>query len=194
MQQLLCVGLETPASTSNTGAESIFFQGDRIYSHKILQLNYTTYDVRRAQDIVNPGTSHCNIMLLASSGPSHSTTNNPSTCSQTHPFLYAKVIGIYHTNVIYTGPGMLGYTPRRMDFLWVRWYEHREGENPARLDRLSFPPATTEGALGFVDPADVVRSCHIIPRFSKGKRYPRGIGSSRLARDSHDWVAYNVGR
>lgn len=175
--------MEVPVSTSNI-VGSIFFQGDRIYGHKIFQLNYTTYDVCRAQDIVNPGTSHCNIMLLASSGPIHSTTDDPLTCFQTNHFLYAKVIGIYHANMIYTGPGMLSYTPRRMDFLGVWWYEHQEGKTPARLDRLSFPPITTEEALGFVNPADVVRSCHIIPRFSKGKQYPSGIGYSRLAHNS----------
>lgn len=97
-------------------------------------------------------------------------------------------------NVIYTGPGMLDYTPRRIDFLWVRWYDHQEGQNPARLDQLSFPPVASEGTFGFVDPADVVRSCHVIPRFSKGRRHPSGTGFSRLARDNRDWMAYNIGR
>lgn len=177
---------------SNSPGETIFFHGDRMYSHKIIRLNYTTYDVRRAQDVVNPGTPNCNIMLLASSGANQCASQGPTTTG--HRFLYARVLGIYHTNIIYTGPGMRGYTPKRMDFLWVRWYDHQEGRDPARLDQLSFPPVAYPGALSFIDPADVLRSCHIIPRFSKGKRHTSGTGFSRLARDGDDWVAYNVDR
>jgi len=40
-----------------------------------------------------------------------------------HHFLYARVLGAYHANVIYTGPGIRDYNARRFDFLWVRWYE-----------------------------------------------------------------------
>jgi hypothetical protein len=43
----------------------IFLQNDRIYRHKLARFNYTTYDVRRAQDVTNPDTSHCDIMMLA---------------------------------------------------------------------------------------------------------------------------------
>lgn len=164
-----------------------------MYTHKLIQFNYTTYDVRRTQDVVNPGTSHCNIMLL-SGGKSSVRPSSADSSNRIHPYLYARVLGIYHANVIYTGPGMVNYTPKRMDFLWVRWYEHRERDSSDRLDELFFPPVSSEGAFGFVDPADVLRGCHIIPRFSKGKRHPGGIGFSKLSRDSADWIAYNVGR
>jgi hypothetical protein len=33
-----------------------------------------------------------------------------------------------------------------------------------------------ENAFGFIDPADVVRSGHIIPAFAIGKRYADGDG------------------
>ncbi|KAH7904119.1 hypothetical protein BJ138DRAFT_977516, partial [Hygrophoropsis aurantiaca] len=113
--------------------------------------NYTTYDVRRGQDVVNPSTSHRNIMVLAN----HSTEDSRTQ----HPFWYARVLGIYHANVIYTGPGMLDYNPRRMEFLWVRWYEIVEdmaGWDACQLDRLRFPPMATDGAFGFLDPKDVL--------------------------------------
>lgn len=178
-------------------SQPLYFKGDRMYSHKIAQFNYTTYDVRREQDIVNPGTPRCNIMLLSGQHaiePMQEGSSSASQDPQPHSYVYARVIGIYHANVVYTGPGMIDYTPNRMDFLWVRWYDHQEGENATQLDQLSFPPITSEGAFGFVDPANVVRGCHIIPRFSKGKRYPDGIGYSRLAHDSHEWLSYYIGR
>lgn len=195
-QRALHVNMDPADPQSQT--QSIFFKGDRMYSHKLVQFNYTTYDVRRAQDVVNPGTSHCNIMLLAGARPRPVALEVAPTpeqpLAQPHPYLYARVLGIYHANMIYTGPGMVGYTPKRMDFLWVRWYEHQEGEHPDRLEQLFFPPISSEGAFGFVDPADVVRGCHIIPRFSKGKRHPGGVGFSKLAQDSSDWLSYNIGR
>jgi hypothetical protein len=168
-----------------------------MYNHRLFRINYTTYDIRREQDVVNPGTSHCNIMLLA------------EQASGVHPFLYARVLGIYHANVIYVGPGMVDYNPMRFEFLWIRWYQLREpacgplrnGQESYALDQLSFLPVTNPEAFGFVDPADVLRSCHILPRFAGGRRYPNSqnqdsddIGLSRCARDRQDWNSYYVGR
>lgn len=197
IQQILQIKPDDQASKDlpRVKPPPIFFKGERMYSHKVAQFNYTTYDVRRAQDVVNPGTSHSNVILLSGRSPtSPEAPEESSTATKPHPYLYARVLGIYHANIIYTGPGMLDYTPRRMDFLWVRWYDYQDGENSARLGQLSFPPLTSARAFGFVDPADVVRGCHIIPRFSRGERYPSGTGFSKLAHDSRDWRAYNVGR
>jgi hypothetical protein len=121
---------------------------------------------------------------------------------QHHPYLYACVLGIFHANIVYVGPGMVDYKPRRLDFLWVRWYQRCEvteisdilGWKTHRLDQVCFPPMASEGAFGFVDPSDVLRSCHVIPRFAKGKKYSDGKALSRCARDSEDWKAYYVGR
>lgn len=195
MQQNLQVASDQQASSSKVDAQPIYFKGERIYNHKIIRFNYTTYDVRRSQDVVNPGTSHCNVMLLSGTTGAPFPEESPNTVSALrHPYIYAKVLGIFHANVIYTGPGMVDYSPTRMNFLWVRWYKHQGVENPDRFDQLYFPPITAEGAFGFVDPADVVRGCHIIPRFSKGKRHPSGVGFSRLAGDSRDWLVYYIGR
>lgn len=157
--------------------------------HKLVRFNFTTYDVRRAQDVINPATSHCNIMMLA--------TASDGQANLKHPFCYARVIGIYHVNVIYTGPGMLDYTPRRLDFLWVRWYrvdDEVNGWDTCSLDRLSFPPMANDDAFSFVDPANILRCCHIIPAFAKGKRQLDGVGLSRCARDSQDFHGYFANR
>ena len=168
----------------------VLFKRNRIYRHQLMRLNYTTYDVRRAQDGINFRTSHCNIMVLSED------SNDTET---THPFLYGRVLGIYHVNVVYNGPGMVNYQPRRMEFLWVRWFQYHSdkplaGWDSCRLDQLRFPSVASESAFGFVDPVDVVRGCHIIPRFARGQSHPDGKGLSKVAQDSGDWFSYYVGR
>jgi hypothetical protein len=127
-------------------------------------------------------------MLLASN------TDNPNESN--HPFLYARVLGIYHANVIYTAGG--DYTPRRMEFLWVRWFKYDQvrsiGWADLKLDPLGFPPMAAEGAFGFVDPEDVLRGCHVLPAFSKGRARADGVGLSTLAQDAKDWSRYYVNR
>jgi hypothetical protein len=172
--------------------DSVLFKNDRMYSHRLGRFNYTTYDVRRAQDVINPNTTHCDIMLLAN------TSNSDSDTCLGHPFLYARVLGIYHVNVIYTGQGMLDYNARRVDFLWVRWFQYVGSRSLAwsdlRLDSVDFPPMETEGAFGFVDPSDVLRGCHVIPAFSSQKARLDGVGLSRCAQDADDWSRYYVNR
>lgn len=111
-------GLSSAGDHNNDMQEHNFvlFKNDCMYQHHLARFNYTTYDVRRAQDIINPGTSHCDVMLLKNS-------DNTETHLH-HLFLYARVLGIYHVNVVYTGMDMLDYKPRRVDFLWVRWFEY----------------------------------------------------------------------
>jgi len=168
--------------------KSVFFKDDRMYSHCLLRLNYTTYDIRREQDVIHPTSSHHDIVLLATSG---------DHCAG-HQFLYARVLGVYHVNVIYTGAGMLDYRPRRLDFLWVRWFEYRGDKSVSRadltLDSIRFPPMASEGAFGFVDPDNVLHGCHIVPDFQSGQVHSDNVGLSRCAGDSHDWRFYYVNR
>jgi hypothetical protein len=93
---------------------------------------------------------------------------------------------------------MLDYEPRRIEFLWVRWFEYdgarSVGWEGLRLDSVRFPSLATEGAFGFVDPKDVLRGCHIIPAFARGKRHSDGISISRCACDGKDWTRYCVNR
>lgn len=157
-----------------------------MYRHNIIRINFTGYDVRRGEDVVHPATQHCNIMTL-----------NPHAMESesVHPFWYAKVLGIYHVNVIYIGEGNIDYRPFRLEFLWVRWYELRSPGDwkTGRLDELQFPPMADEDAFGFLDPASVLRACHLIPSLRKGKVYPDGSsGLSHYAKDTHNWKSYLV--
>jgi len=182
----------------NDACNSLFFKKDRIYHHKLSRFYFTTYDVRRGADIINPGTCRCNIMLLADD------TDTSDISANFHPFLYARVLGVYHANVVYTGPGMQDFEARRLDFLWVRWYELEDpassGWSKSRLDSLRFRPMKEDDAFGFVDPADVLRGCHIMPNFVKGRgdvkgrRHVNGVGISRCAKDGKDYFSYYIGR
>lgn len=153
-----------------------------------MRIRYTTYDVRRKEDIINPRTSHRDILVLA---------NNEDASD--HPFLYARVIGIFHANVIYTGSvdGVINYRQNKLHFLWVRWFELdpkavQGGWGSSMLDKVAFPPVEGDNAFNFLDPADVLRGCHIIPSFRSMQQYPDGIGLSERANDSNDWHSYYV--
>ncbi|KIM57115.1 hypothetical protein SCLCIDRAFT_66817, partial [Scleroderma citrinum Foug A] len=60
-----------------------------IYRHRLLCINYTSYDLQHDFDSISTCTDHWNIMLLSNSG------------INTHPFCYAWVLGIFHANIIY---------------------------------------------------------------------------------------------
>ncbi|KAF7974005.1 hypothetical protein HWV62_13627 [Athelia sp. TMB] len=182
-------GLNKETTQSSGGRNRIIFKRNRIYRHSLLRVNYTTYDVRRDQDTINGQSLRHNVMVL--------------NCSDNVPspgvaYRYARVLGTYHANVILSGSRMVDYTGVRMDFLWVRWYEQvdssKTGWKTQKLDRLRFPPMANQDSFGFLDPADVLHGCHIIPVFAKGKRHSSGKGMSFRAKDSDDWNEYYINR
>jgi hypothetical protein len=169
----------------------IQFQHDRIYSHQTLKINYTTYDIRCAQDIVSPHTVKHFILIPSDE---EADPNVPH-----HPFWYAKVLGIYHANVSYRSE-----RPKRMDFLWVQWLG-RSLDTPGswddfRLDQVRyFTDSEHAHAFEFIDPMDVIRAAHLIPRFASGQTLKfLGPGSSEsVAADDQsfgDWEYYYVNR
>jgi hypothetical protein len=163
---------------------SIFFKRNQIYHHNLAKFNYTTYDVRRAQDVINPKTSHCNIMLLK---------HDRDDGGHSGDFLFAKVIGIHHINVVRSADV---YKSQRMEFLFVRWYESMQSHawGTRTLGRVHFRPLASQDAFGFVDPSAVLRACHIIPAFARHQRNPGDSGISPLAGDKHDWLEYYINR
>ena len=189
-------GTSSPNTSLDPSWEAVLFKHDRMYKHNVMRINYTTYDVRRDEDVIHAGSTgtgnYSNIMTLA-----------PATCRELgqenrHPFWYARVMAIYHVNVVYIGEGNADFLPRRLDFLWVRWYELLDHEDwsPQRLDRVSFMDVADEHAFGFLDPDDVLRACHIIPAFREGLACDIGPGLTCCAfnHDHTDWKAYIVNR
>jgi hypothetical protein len=187
----------TNASTLSSGSNldappqsTVVLQHDRIYSHALMRINYTTDDVQRTQDVISHKANRDNVMVLA---------NRTNHEQWTHPFAYARVLGIFHVNVFFIGRESTDFRPRRIEFLWVRWYRVLEPKMDAlqyrRLDQVDFPPLTDPKAFGFLDPADVVRSCYIVPAFFHGQRHgPEYEELSNCAKDRSDWKRYYVQR
>jgi hypothetical protein len=170
---------------SDSERNSILVPTSSIVQHPTLRVQYTSYDVHRAQDTLNPRFNHHFVMVTSGD-------NNPD-----HPYWYAKVLGIYHANII-RSDDTATRTPRRMEFLWVRWMELVEPGSWDRceLDRVAYISANTyRDAFGFLDPASVLRAAHLIPAFKFGRLVNHA--SHILALDDlaeGDWHSYYINR
>ncbi|KAG1868437.1 hypothetical protein F4604DRAFT_2020743 [Suillus subluteus] len=102
---------------------SLIILDNKIYKHKVLRVNYTTYDLRRAQDSLNPRT-HADIMLPGNE------ESEPGELAP-HPHWYARIISIFHVYARYLGPDSDDWASRHVDFLWVCWFcrdsNHKSG-------------------------------------------------------------------
>jgi hypothetical protein len=95
---------------SNSDQDLVILANNKIHEHSILQINYTTYDLRREQDCINPQT-RADLMVL-----SHENDE------EKHPYWYAQLICIFHIDVWYYGGDNAPSTSRHMDVLFVYWF------------------------------------------------------------------------
>jgi hypothetical protein len=178
-------GDEEPFSDADRNTVRII--DNRVYSAKVLRVNYTTYDVRRDQDSLNPRT-HCDVMVASrETGP------------DAHPFWYARVLGVFHTRVLHMGPAATNRSVQHMEFLWVRWFGteigHRYGFKVARLPKIGFVDEADDLAFGFLDPSLVLRGCHLIPAFVNGRTstlLKTLHSAARPPGEVDDWAAFYV--
>ncbi|KAJ3816999.1 hypothetical protein F5880DRAFT_1618699 [Lentinula raphanica] len=168
---------------------TITFMNNRIFRHKVIRLNYTTYDLRRNQDSCNPRT-HSDIIMLS---------GDAETCAD-HPYWFARIIGIYHADIVYSGKHQKHLIPQRFDFLHVRWFglareQDRYGIHAKSMPAVGFMDAHDPEAFGFVNPSDIIRGCHVVPGFNHGTT-TQFLPSSSLARqdsdDNKDYFRYYV--
>jgi hypothetical protein len=155
---------DTHDSFTPADRQSVRILAGRIYSVNTCQVFYTTYDVQRQTDTINPRSSP-DIMVYA-----------PPDEDDSHyeRYWYARVLGIYHAKIICSHPDVVGGNEvRRMEFLWVRWFGaepgYTHGFRRAKLPKIGFVPSSDEYAFSFLDPRHVIRSCHLIPAFSCGR-------------------------
>ncbi|KAI0059027.1 hypothetical protein BV25DRAFT_1918740 [Artomyces pyxidatus] len=175
---------------SDEDRETVLLKDNRIYEHSVVRVNYTTYDVRRQQDSMNPRT-HADVMVLSheDEGPS----GDPA-----HPYWYARVQKVCHAYVLHRGARSKSTEYHRMDFLWVRWYgldtETPGGWAAKRPHGVAFIPDDDPGAFGFLDPAHIIRGVHLIPAFDRGTTTER-LGPSlarRKEEGDEDYELYYV--
>lgn len=182
--------LEQDSPFSNEDLNSVRIVNDHIYSAKVLRINYTTYDMRRDQDSMNPRT-HCDVMVHSSEA---------ETDHGAHPFLYARVLGLFHEKVLHTGKNVQNRSIQHMEFLWVRWFSiepgFRSGFKAARLPKIGFIAETKPNAFGFLDPSVVLRGCHLVPAFASGRtnKLLKMVSPTAacLPNETDDWANFYV--
>ncbi|KAJ7060769.1 hypothetical protein C8F01DRAFT_1290667 [Mycena amicta] len=160
---------------------NVVIDKDRVYTHATMRVNFTTYDLQRDQDVINPR-NHRFVIVHA---------QDPE---DPHPFWYGDVKGILHVYASLldqpTKP------PQRLEILFTRWLQrdmsYRCGFKQKRLPRLRYMPHDSPDAFGFLDPQDVVRGNHLIPAFHHG-RTTQYLPKSIIRRDAEkdqDWTFY----
>jgi hypothetical protein len=162
---------------------AVIIAKNRMYMHSTCRINYTTYDLRREQDSINPRT-HRDIMLLAHEDEEDS-----------HPFWYARVVSIFHVLVRHSSMPV----EQRMEVMWVRWFgrdlSHTAGWASRRLHRVGFvPDDAASPAFGFLDPSHVIRGVHLIPAFAHSRTSDLLGPSLVRSKDEadEDWTYYYV--
>ncbi|EMD39369.1 hypothetical protein CERSUDRAFT_134414, partial [Gelatoporia subvermispora B] len=173
---------------SSEERQRVQFVRNKLYLHKKLQINYTTYDMRRGQDSINPRT-RSDIMLLA---------HEDDEAADDYPFWYARVVGVFHVNVVHELRPRQWSEEEQIDFLLVRWYGRDltigGGFHNRRLPCVSFLSGDEEGAFSFLDPGIVMRAAHLIPAFAYGRTIEL-MGPSmarRVDENDEDWDHYYV--
>ena len=121
-----------------------------------MRVNYTKYDMRRDQDLVN-ARNHADVMMYAPEGSDH-------------PYLYARVLSVFHVQAFLLAPGMTRVVPQRLQVCWVRWFD-LDADAPGgfmalRLYQLKWAHVD-DGAFDFVDPDNILRGCHLIPKWTR---------------------------
>ena len=160
---VLCkvLGLKHKVNFTKSQWASITFVKNKIYQHKVLCVNYMTYDMQREQDSLNPR-MHAHIMVLSQEDDVNA-----------HPYWYAHIISIYHTFVHHESL----LDPILIGFLLIHWYGHdldcssHFGWKTCRLPKVGFVPNDPDAsspAFSFLNPVWVIQGVHLIPCFSEG--------------------------
>ncbi|KAJ3710934.1 hypothetical protein C8R42DRAFT_648374, partial [Lentinula raphanica] len=182
---------DTHESFTDEDRQHIHVKDRKVVELQTLRVNYTTYDVRRDQDTINPH-SHADVMVLS-----------PETGPDAHPYWYARVLRIFRVWVVSTHPAASTSRsgPQEMIVLWVRWLgvdpEHHSGHQSACLPKIGFVDESDPFAFGFLDPAHVIRGCHLLPAFNN-KRTNDLLQTTeptiaRRSGETDDWQFFYVG-
>ncbi|KAL0057520.1 hypothetical protein AAF712_015841 [Marasmius tenuissimus] len=115
------------------------FTSDCFYRRQQFHVHYMSYDCCCKKESIG-SQCHPHIMMLTSD------PNDP------HPYLYARVIGIYHANVLYVGGGPFDKG-------------HEWGWKAKQLPCVHFMDGEDPDAFGFVDPLQVIRVLHMVPSY-----------------------------
>lgn len=179
------------AEFSEQERRKVIFANERIYRHKIMRVNYTTYDVRRGQDSLSSRT-RSDIMMLARE------TDGNESLPPPHPFEYARIIGIFHVDIVHQIAEENTSTTTSIEIIWVRRFRidatYAAGFKKKRLHRLEFLPSSDPEAFGFVHPDEIIRGAHLIPAFHYGgtNQFLSGVSIARNEDENDDYRYFYV--
>lgn len=158
-----------------------------LYRHKTLELHYTTYDMQEDKDVIYQRL-HPDVMILSD--------------DDEHPYLYGRVLDIFHVDVKNNGPGTMLETGAvvTIPMVWVRWLRldtlaHcQSGFNHLRYPSVSFYHCGHPDAFGLIHPDEIVRAVHLLPRFRFGRtaEYLGGPSEARPKGEKEDWMHFSV--
>ncbi|KJA25615.1 hypothetical protein HYPSUDRAFT_134692, partial [Hypholoma sublateritium FD-334 SS-4] len=178
------------AEFSENERRKVIFANERIYCHKIMRVNYTTYDVRRGQDSLS-SRKRSDVMVLAREADSD------ESLPPSHPFEYARIIGIFHVDVVHQDAEKNTHTTS-IEIIWVRRFRidttYSAGFKKKRLHRLEFLPSSDPEAFGFIHPDEIIRGAHLIPAFYYGgtDQFLSGVSIARNADENDDYRYFYV--
>ncbi|KAG2345174.1 hypothetical protein BDR05DRAFT_843809, partial [Suillus weaverae] len=116
--------------------------------------------------------------------------------SPSHPYWYARVLGIYHVDTWLQGETK----QQNLEILHVRWLaplmSYKSAIQRTRLPKLVFVKESDYDAFGFLNPTQVIRGTHLIPTFILGhgsSSLHHGTSLARPNGELDDWEAYYVG-
>lgn len=117
---------------------------------------------------------------------------------QVHPFLYARVLSIFHVNAYFIDQSEDDAEPKLIQVLWVRWleYDHSApgGFGTLRPHRLKFTHIN-DNPFDFLAPEKVLRGVHLLPAYQHG-RHDNGLSGYSVARTDRrntDWRYFYIG-
>ncbi|KAG8942397.1 hypothetical protein FRC04_003762 [Tulasnella sp. 424] len=168
-------------SFSDEDRDHVIILNNLLYQVSKIRINFTTYNVQRDQDIINPSIPSRSFIMVKA-------PDTEDSC-----FWYARVLGIYHLQVIHAPSGI--HKPRSLEVLWIRWLgddpEYTGGLARRKLERVGYVPEGN-GAFGFLDPALVLRGAHLIPSFHFDKTEDLLQRSKYWDTKDGDWVNFYV--
>ncbi|KAI0788702.1 hypothetical protein C8Q75DRAFT_807432 [Abortiporus biennis] len=116
---------------SNDNRQLLHILNNCIYSHKVLHVNYTTYDVWCDQDSLNLRTYYRNVMV-----------NSGKIGAEPHEFWYTHILRVFHIHMQQTGHLATTLLPQDMYFTWVHWFSdvpyYKCGSRLVRLPKILF--------------------------------------------------------
>ena len=173
--------LESNPSNDCDRFEDLIIQDGVLYQHSIMRVNFITYDLQQGQDIVHVPFDKRDILIY-----------NPQEQGP-YPWAFARVLGIYHATVLTHAHR----DPQTYQFLWVRWFKHDQSvpsfATTRQFDRVAFVPHdnSDKEPFGFIDPATVIRGCHLIPDFNLERTHEL-LPASVFQDGAGDWKRFRV--